>query len=72
LPSDNDEGSVDVSTLQMPSTDHRTFDEICAPLDEWDHLPAVKGEPPEVEEEPFEDEDASLDGMILAGIVSPY
>jgi hypothetical protein len=61
-----------MSTLQMPSTDHRTFDEICAPLDEWDHLPAVKGEPPEVEEEPFEDEDASLDGMILAGLVSPY
>jgi hypothetical protein len=61
-----------MSTLQMPSTDHREFDEICEPLGEWDHLPAVKGEPPEVEDEPIEDQDASINGLILAGLVSPY
>ncbi len=61
-----------MSTLQMPSTDHERFDEICGPLEEWDHLPAVKGEPPEFQEEPVEDQEASLDGLILAGLVSPY
>ena len=61
-----------MNTLQMSSTDHEQFDEICEPLDEWDHLPAVKGEPPEFGDEPIEDQEASLDGLILAGLVSPY
>ncbi|TMM01430.1 MAG: hypothetical protein E6G05_09990 [Actinobacteria bacterium] len=61
-----------MSTLQMPSSDQKQFEEICEPLDEWDHLPAVKGEQPEFEEEPIEAQEASLDGLILAGLVSPY
>ena len=52
--------------------DHEQFDEICGHLGEWDHLPAVKAEPPEFEDEPIEDQEASLDGLILAGLVSPY
>jgi hypothetical protein len=70
--SGSDEGSVDMNTLQMPSTDHEQFDEICGYLGEWDHLPAVKAEPPEFEDEPIEDQEASLDDLILAGLVSPY
>ena len=61
-----------MSTLQMPSSDQKQFEEICEPLDEWDHLPAVKGVQPEFEEEPIEAQEASLDGLILAGLVSPY
>lgn len=57
----------------MPSNDHAQFDSLCEPLDEFDPLPAVVAEPPEHETElPAEDEDASLDGLILAGLVAPY
>lgn len=57
----------------MPSNDHAQFDSICEPLDEFDPLPAVKAEPPKFETElPAENEDASLDGLILAGLVAPY
>jgi hypothetical protein len=57
----------------MPSNDHAQFDSLCEPLDEFDTLPAVKAEPPKYETElPAENEDASLDGLILAGLVAPY
>jgi hypothetical protein len=63
-----------MSTLQMPSTDHKQFDEFCAEVDEWDHLPAVKGDPthPEREIPEHAEPDASLNGLILAGLVSPH
>jgi hypothetical protein len=53
--------------------DHARFDLLCEPLDEFDPLPAVKAEPPQTEQDlPAEDEDAPLDGLILAGLVAPY
>ena len=61
-----------MNTLQMPSTDHEQFNEICWHVGEWEHLPAVKGEPAEFDDEPIEDQEAPLDGLILAGLVSPY
>ena len=57
----------------MPSNDKAQFDSLCEPLGEFDLLPAVVAEPPETETElPAEHEDASLDGLILAGLVAPY
>jgi hypothetical protein len=69
-----------MSALQMPSMDHQQFDEFCARVDEWGHLPAVKGDPtdpereiPEtVEQDLIAEPDASLNGLILAGLVSPH
>jgi hypothetical protein len=57
----------------MPSNEHAQFDMLCEPLQDDELLPAVKAEPPQYESElPAEDEDASLDGLILAGLVAPY
>lgn len=62
-----------MSTLMMPSHDHTAFDTLCEPLEEFDHLPAVKAEAPESEHDPQPDtEEAPLDGLILAGLVAPY
>jgi hypothetical protein len=62
------------TTLQMPSTDHQQFDHICSRVDDFDHLPAVKGDPtdPERQTPEAEQQDASLNGLILAGLVSPH
>jgi hypothetical protein len=57
----------------MPSNDHARFDSLCEPVGDFEPLPAVVAEPPETETElPAENEDASLDGLILAGLVAPY
>jgi hypothetical protein len=57
----------------MPTNQHAEFDLLCEPVDDDQLLPAVKAEPPQYERElPAEDEDASLDGLILAGLVAPY
>jgi hypothetical protein len=65
-------GANEMSTW-MPSNDHAQFDLFCEPVEEFEHLPAIKAEPPKYESElPAEDEDASLDGLILAGLVAPY
>jgi hypothetical protein len=62
-----------MSTLQMPTHDHAQFDTICEPLGEFEHLPAVKVERPDVAPEPrLEAGDDPLDGLILAGLVAPY
>jgi hypothetical protein len=57
----------------MPSTDHQQFDQICERVDEFDHLPAVKGDPTDPDRQTPEagEQDASLNGLILAGLVSP-
>ena len=57
----------------MPSNDHAQFDSLCEPVGDFEPLPAVVAETPETETElPAENEDASLDGLILAGLVAPY
>ena len=63
-----------MNTLQMPSTDHTEFDQICERVDEFDHLPAFMGDPMEPDRETADDaeRDASLNGLILAGLVSPH
>jgi hypothetical protein len=63
-----------MKTPQMPSNEHAQFDALCEPLGDFEPLPAVVAEPPTHEcELPAEDEDAALDGLILAGLVAaPY
>ena len=58
----------------MPSPDHKQFDQICEPVGEFEHLPALKGDPMDPERETPEcaEPDASLNGLILAGLVSPH
>ena len=59
-------------TTQAPSSGHVAFDALCAEVEDWETLPAVKTAPVELAEEAdVEDETAPLDGLILAGLVSP-
>jgi hypothetical protein len=57
-----------MKTPHMPSLDHARFDAICEPLEDFEPLPAVRGE---IEDEEWEQPEESLDGLILAGLVSP-
>ena len=60
-------------TMQTPSQDHAQFDAICADVGEWDTLPAVVSAPTEYEYVTEQEERvAPLDGLILAGLVTPY
>jgi hypothetical protein len=62
-----------MSSLQMPSPEHERFDEICSRVADFEPLPTVRIEPVEEPLEPEPDgKDQSLDGMILAGLVTPY
>ena len=55
--------------MQTPSPDHGEFDSMCAEVDEFEPLPTVR--PETLEREPDGEDDTSLDGQILAGLVSP-
>jgi hypothetical protein len=55
--------------LHMPSPEHEQFDEICSRVADFDLLPVGASEPTPQE---LESEDEPLDGLILAGLVSPY
>ena len=57
-------------TSQPPANDHLQFDQICSAVEDFEPLPTLKAEP--LEAEPEAGEDSSLDGQILAGLVSPY
>ena len=52
-----------------PSPEHVEFDRLCAEVDEFEPLPAV--EPTHLERRQDTEDDTSLDGQILAGLVSP-
>ena len=55
--------------VQTPSPDHIQFDQICAEVDDFEPLLAVSSGVLEREQE--NEEETSLDGQILAGLVSP-
>ncbi len=60
-----------MSTLQMPTNEHVEFDEICQPVEDFEHLPTVVAA--SADEEPLPaDGPRDLDGLILAGLVTPY
>jgi hypothetical protein len=58
-----------VEPTQTPSQDHIEFDLMCAEVDEFEPLPSVQ--PASLERKQDGEEDTSLDGQILAGLVSP-
>jgi hypothetical protein len=69
-----------MTMMRTPSEDHAHFDAICARVEEWEALPAIASAPTEVEHEIEREHDhapsdapqvAELDGLILAGLVSP-
>ena len=55
--------------VQTPSPEHEQFDDMCAEVDDFQPLPAVK--PKSLEREQNDEDDTSLDGQILAGLVTP-
>ena len=64
-----------MTTPQMPAAQHDQFDELCAPLEDFEPLPSVSEtlEPYDGwSESDWEEKDESLDDMILAGLVAPY
>ena len=54
---------------QTPSPDHVEFDQLCAGVEEFEPLPAVTAETLERDED--REDETSLDGQILAGLVTP-
>jgi hypothetical protein len=68
-----------MTKVQTPSEEHAHFDAICERIDDWQTLPTGAGAPGAPgawsgpDHEPGTDEHvASLDRLILAGLVSPY
>lgn len=55
--------------LTTPPPDHAEFDELCSQVEEFEPLPTFAAAPLDVEHE--SEEETSLDGQILAGLVSP-
>ena len=55
--------------MTTPSPDHVEFELLCVELDEFEPLPS----PATAQSEPewVSEEDTSLDGQILAGLVTP-
>lgn len=63
--------------MQTPPSEHRTFDELCVGVADWEPMMAAPFTPPpdlELDEETRDQErDAGpIDDLILAGLVSPY
>jgi hypothetical protein len=61
--------------MQTPVREQPAFDAICAPVDDFELLPAVT--PPPAEQQPEQDAEAAreqrsarIDELILAGLVS--
>jgi hypothetical protein len=52
-----------------PSPDHIDFDLLCSEVEEFEPLPSLTGQHLEPESE--SEDEASLDGQILAGLVTP-
>jgi hypothetical protein len=63
-----------VQTMKAPPSEHRTFDELCMGVADWEPMLAAPfTPPPDFELEEHQDQDAGpIDDLILAGLVSPY
>ena len=53
----------------QPTHEHTEFDEICATVDDFEPLPAIRLEPSWVDSEG--EGETPIDAQILAGLVSP-
>lgn len=61
-------------TTHTPETEHVAFDAMCAQVEDYETLPTVRSSSPEQAREADVDVDeqvAPIDGLILAGLVSP-
>jgi hypothetical protein len=56
--------------LQEPTTEHREFDELCQGIDDFEPLPDEFGEIV-ARRNVREEQEGTLDPLILAGLVSP-
>jgi hypothetical protein len=68
------EKGSNMSTLQIPRPEHVQFDEMCAPVEDFEPLPTVVAGP-DKDGQPESDATKGpqeLDGLILAGLVTPY
>ncbi len=54
--------------MTTPSSDHVEFDLLCLAIDDFEPLPTVAAP---LEQETEGEEETSLDGQILAGLVAP-
>ena len=55
------------------SPDQPLFEELCAQVGDFETLPTVPANPSdEGVDDTYEDQTAPLDGLILAGLVTPY
>ena len=54
--------------VTTPSPDHADFDRLCLEIEDFEPLPAVAAP---LEQETEDEEETSLDGQILAGLVTP-
>jgi hypothetical protein len=57
--------------LEWPSVQHIEFDRLVEEIDEFDHLPDIRVGRMHEASEPEDPEDAPLNELILAGLVSP-
>lgn len=57
--------------MTTPSPDHLEFDQMCSEVDDFEPLPTVTVTADPLEPEQESEENSSLDGQILAGLVSP-
>jgi len=65
-------GGSAMQTMKTPQTDHAQFDELCARVDDWEPLPAIAVAPVQPDASNDDEQEAApIDGMILAGLVSP-
>jgi hypothetical protein len=55
------------------SVEHPRFDELCSHVEDFEPLPTVVARPAEPgPADTDEDQTGPIDGLILAGLVSPY
>ena len=59
-----------MEATQTAIREHLEFDRMCSTLEEFDHLPAISASTLE-REQVTDDEEPSVDQLILAGLVSP-
>jgi hypothetical protein len=57
-----------VEPTQTTSQEHVEFDELCAEVEDFQPLPTVK---PAILERDEDSDEHSVDGQLLAGLVSP-
>jgi hypothetical protein len=65
-------GTVQMEPTPSKSADRPSFEEMCSQVGDFETLPTVTTRPADdATDEPYEDQTMPLDGLILAGLVTP-